>query len=120
MSERQTFNGELSMSPYGNLTCSLFPIKDSGFLDCDDDSLMDLFRDMWRFFHSRHKTGKVQGKSVRKGITPVQKLKTLEFAAGYLRFTMIENARNPDTRVTLIVSVPWACQMVYDDAEEPG
>ena len=118
MSERHTFNGQLSMSPYGNLSCSLFPIKDSGFLNCDDESLMEIFRDMWRFFHSKHRTGKVQGRTVRKGTTPVQRLRTLEFSAGYFHFTMIENARNRDTRVTLIAEIPWATQVGYDDEDD--
>ena len=107
------------MSPFGGISCSLFPIDGSGFLDCNDDSLMELIRDMWRFFHSKHKTGKVQGRTVRKGMTPVQKLKLLEFRAGYFKFTMIENARNPDTRVNLVVEIPWASQVAYDDDGEP-
>ena len=119
MSERFTFNGQLSMSPFGGLSCSLFPIeKKSGFLDCDDESLMELFRDMWRFFHGKNKKGRVHGKPVRKGVTPVQRLTTLEFRAGFLKFTMIENARDPDKKVTLIVEVPWARQVSYDDEDD--
>jgi len=97
----------------------MFPVKDSGFLDCDDESLMALFRDMWRFFHSQAKSGKVQGKTVRKGRTPVQKLRTLEFSVGYFKFTMIENARFPDTRVTLIVEIPWKKQVQYVEDDQP-
>ena len=117
MSNRQTFNGQLSMSPYGKMSCTMFPIKDSGFLNCEDNTLMELFRDMWRFFHSKERSGKVHGRSVRKGKTPVQKLKTLEFTAGYFKFTMIENVRYPDTKVTLIVEIPWGKQVSYAEEE---
>jgi len=119
VNDRQTFHGQISMSPYGKLSSTLFPIKDSGFLDCDDSSLMELFRDMWRFFHSKDRSGKVQGRTVRKGRTPVQKLRTLEFSSGYFSFTMIENARFPDTRVTLIVGIPWSKQVSYAEEAIP-
>ena len=118
MSGRITFNGQLSLSPHGGLACSLFPIKDAGYTNCDDESLMELFRDMWRFFHSKKRSGKVHGRTVRKVVTPVQKLKMMEFRAGFMKFTMIESNRDPNRRVTMILELPWASQVDYNDGED--
>jgi len=104
--------GGIRTTQYGSPSVYLFPSPGENakdFKHLESEELERVIVDHFNFFRSGQTRGKVHGVSVTVGRTRGdQARKVMNFSAGFMKFTLLENMKaNDDSKALLILELPF-------------